>query len=310
MMKVIPALATAALLLTASASAPGAQEPDPNEAVRVFTSRITDGATKKEAGRAYYGRGNAYASLGNYEAAIADFSKVIELFPLSPSVYITRARICFWTSPPRYDQAAADLNKALELNPNASEAYDLLGDLAKIQNDYILALSLYGKAIATNPDYGDAYWDRGRVHQFRGEFTQAAADFRKTIQLLPTFEYPYLHLLLVTRLAKADDKAVAASFRAFIQANPSTEWVRTLSSFCLGQGKLDEAGILALAGNGKDAADVKARRAEAFFYLGVQRLIAGNRKGAEDFFIQALTTGRNWSLDVQALIALMQSGKL
>jgi len=303
-MKVIPALATAALLLTASASAPGAQEPDPHEAVRVFTSRITDGATKKEAGRAYYGRGNAYASLGNYEAAIADFSKVIELFPLSPSVYIVRA------SPPRYEQAAADLNKALELNPNASEAYDLLGDLAKIQNDYTLALSLYGKAIATNPGYGDAYWDRGRIHQFRGEFTQAAADFRKTIQLLPTFEYPYLHLLLVTRLAKADDKAVAASFLAFIQANPSTDWVRTLSSFCLGQGKLDEAGVLALAGKGKDAADVKARRADAFFYLGVQRLIAGNRKGAEDFFIQALTTGRKWSPDIQAFIALMQSGKL
>ena len=56
--------------------------------------------------------------------------------------------------------------------------------------------------------------------------------------------------------------------------------MRTLSNYCLGIGKCDEESLIIAANKGKDAKAVGYQLAESYFFMGIQRLVAGNRAGA------------------------------
>ena len=73
--------------------------------------------------------------------------------------------------------------KAIELNPNFAEAYSNRG-LAKYNlGDNQGAIVDYNKAIELNPNFADAYYSRGNSYQQLGEKQQALADFREASRL-------------------------------------------------------------------------------------------------------------------------------
>ena len=114
---------------------------------------------------------------------------------------------------------------------------------------------------------------------------------------------------MATRLARAGEPEAAAAFRVFVAAKESAAWVRSLSIYCLGPG--DEEALLLAANRGKDAKTVGYQLAEAYFFMGIQRLVAGNRAGMKDCFDQSSkANAKRYGFEIRALLAQMDGGKL
>ncbi|HXZ25367.1 MAG TPA: tetratricopeptide repeat protein, partial [Nitrospiria bacterium] len=172
------------------------------------------------------------------------------------------------------------------------------------------AIADYTKSIGIDPKRALAYYGRGIAYTGKGQFDLAIADFDKTIAMNPKHEYAYLRLLTATWLSKGKDDKAIGELRHFVAADPTESWVRTLSRYYLGMDNLNEQSVLAQAGKGKEA---KERLCEAYFFLGVKRLAAGNREGAADYFTKSVGTGETAATEYQsskALLELMKSKKI
>ena len=73
-------------------------------------------------------------------------------------------------------EAENDYNKAIEINPNFTEAYYNKGVLKEKSDDTKGALENYNKAIEINPQYADAYHNRGRLKVKSGDVEGAKQD--------------------------------------------------------------------------------------------------------------------------------------
>lgn len=86
-----------------------------------------------------------------------------------------------------YDHAIVNLTKAIELNPNFAEAYNNRGIAYRKEGDYDHAIDDYTKAIELKPDFAKAYNNRGNAYSDKGDYTRAIADYTKAIKLKPDF---------------------------------------------------------------------------------------------------------------------------
>ena len=68
-----------------------------------------------------------------------------------------------------YDSAIVDYTKAIELNPDYAEAYNNRGVAYHLKKEYDSAIIDFSKAIELNPDYAIAYNNRGRAYGVKGE---------------------------------------------------------------------------------------------------------------------------------------------
>jgi tetratricopeptide (TPR) repeat protein len=71
------------------------------------------------------------------------------------------------------------LNKAIEINPNYAEAYVNRGVLYFGQKKYELALSDYNKAIEINPNLAQAYLGRGGLYAILGQPEKVKIDLQQ-----------------------------------------------------------------------------------------------------------------------------------
>ena len=91
--------------------------------------------------RIYYNRGTLLGQLNRYEEAIADFDKVIAIFPGHELAYGNRATANYFLG--KYQAALYDYNNAIALNANNANSYygraltyRALGNFAAAQDDF------------------------------------------------------------------------------------------------------------------------------------------------------------------------------
>ena len=77
--------------------------------------------------------------------------------------------------PPRtrlgdYQGAIADYDRALELNPQFAQAYYNRGNAKRTLKDYQGAIADYDKAIELNPRFAQAYYNRGVAKSDLGNY--------------------------------------------------------------------------------------------------------------------------------------------
>jgi Tfp pilus assembly protein PilF len=85
------------------------------------------------------------------------------------------------------DEAIASLRRASELNPRLSDAFNDLGAAYMQREKWDLAIDAFRKALA-NPRYLNperAYVNLGNVYYIRGQYGQAAEEFRRLLDLYP-----------------------------------------------------------------------------------------------------------------------------
>ncbi len=84
-----------------------------------------------------------------------------------------------------YEKAVAHYTEAIDLNPEFTEAYANRGAAYDHKGKFDKAIEDYNKTIDLNPDYADAYYNRGNAYYRKGEFDTAIQNYTKAIELNP-----------------------------------------------------------------------------------------------------------------------------
>ena len=159
-------------------------------------------------------RALAYAALKNFDAAIGDLDKAIAMNPGFTVALMARgaARVAASAasaasaarnSEPGSDEAIlsarrsqneaalaiADFDSALSSNPMLIYAWFDKGNIFYQTEDFTSAIQCYSEAIATNPDFGQAYFNRGLSYLRIGDKQRAFSDLSKAGELgvLPSY---------------------------------------------------------------------------------------------------------------------------
>lgn len=157
----------------------------------------------------YNGRAIARLQKGDLDGSLADYEKVIELKPSLPSAFFGRGYFRYQRRD--FDRALADFNKAIELKPDYADAYvdrgivrglkgEIDGAIADIRkgatlNPQTVADTNRGKFtspitdlnqfISKNPSDARGYEMRGIIKLLQHKETEAAQDFKKSLDLEP-----------------------------------------------------------------------------------------------------------------------------
>ena len=89
------------------------------------------------------------------------------------------------------DEAIEDYTRAINLDPNYVEAYKNRGMAYRNKGDYDLAIEDFGKAIQLNPNFAEAYFSRGSIYVKKGDIDHAMEDFSTAIELKPDYAEAY-----------------------------------------------------------------------------------------------------------------------
>jgi tetratricopeptide (TPR) repeat protein len=96
----------------------------------------------------------------------------------------------------------SDFNKAIQINPEYAEAYSNRGNLYKDQKKWDLAVADYNKAIQINPEDALAYVGKGIVMLTTGNNQKAIQNLQKAAQLSKVQGNTELYELIMPILQK------------------------------------------------------------------------------------------------------------
>lgn len=182
-------------------------------------------------------RGKDQLSRKQYLEAAASFEAAVKLDPKLPAAYYYRGR-----SQTDNKLGLADLTKAIALKPDYAEAYYQRGLIHDLDSHAALALVDYNKAIQLNPRYIEAYMGRAVLYLLDHKGPQAIADYTKIIALRPDGDSYYMRgnsYLEIGQPAKAIPDLTKA-----IELDPTYYWSykrRAKAYFQLRKYKLAEA---------------------------------------------------------------------
>ena len=119
-----------------------------------------------------------------------------------------------------YNLAITNYTHAIELNPNFVDAYNNRGFVYNKIEDYDRAIADYTRAIELNPNYTLAYSNRGAAYWAIGDNKRAIADCTRAIELSPNYAEAYNNRGIAYRNQDGFERAIADYTRA-IELNPN-----------------------------------------------------------------------------------------
>jgi tetratricopeptide (TPR) repeat protein len=105
--------------------------------------------------------------------------------------------------------AIGRFDRAIAINPQYFQAYIERGNVKDAIHDYPGAIADYTSAISIDPKAAPAYYNRGTVLSQSGKHEAAIVDYKKAIAINP--QYPQAHLNLANELDDLNDVAGALS---------------------------------------------------------------------------------------------------
>jgi TolB-like protein/Tfp pilus assembly protein PilF len=121
------------------------------------------------------------------QRAIDAAHRALELDPGLADAHVALGKIHFYDW--EWENAEAQFKQARELEPTNSSAFWLSGRLASALGHAAQALQYYQEASALDPLYWAPYFDSGSIYEFRSQFAEAEAAFRKAEGLAPTLGF-------------------------------------------------------------------------------------------------------------------------
>ena len=85
----------------------------------------------------------------------------------------------------KHEEAIECYNKALEFNPQFANAYNNRGVAYAAQREYAQAIADCNEALKLNPQFADAYNNRGNIYAEKGDYDQAIKDHNNALELNP-----------------------------------------------------------------------------------------------------------------------------
>jgi tetratricopeptide (TPR) repeat protein len=151
-------------------------------AERYFDWAIEDGSglTDRQRLVALYGKGRVLSDNDeDYEGAIKYFDRALSLDPSCCQCLDQKGWAQF--SLEKYESAFASVDEALKICPENAHAWNNKGIYYYLQNeDYQKALECFDKAIESDPNFGDAWYDKYKAHLKLGQNREAEVALKKS----------------------------------------------------------------------------------------------------------------------------------
>ena len=211
-----------ALLLAGCATTPGGDEP---------LGKAED----------YYNLGVAYLSSGEPRRALPELTRAIEMAPRQAPYH--RALGLAYYFDRNLPEAVKALQRAVELDPKFADAFTDLGRAYLEQGDLARAEQALKAALANSfyPTPQVAHFTLGTVYEQRGRLEEAAAQFRRAVDVDPDFANAYNSLGRVY-LGQNKPALAVTSFEAASRLTPTVAVIqRNLGIAYFRAGKRSEA---------------------------------------------------------------------
>lgn len=170
----------------------------------VIKSRARD---SEQLALAYKQRGNAYFDARAYARAIADYTEALKVKPDFADAYFNRALArCQFT--PCQKGALEDIDRAIALKLDA-KFLTLRGWAHWLDGRGREAMRDLNAAIRLQPNHTDAYRKRAFIREKSLDLAGALADYRRAIELEPSFADTRFHLADTFSQAGLDDEALS-----------------------------------------------------------------------------------------------------
>lgn len=154
-----------------------------DEIIALLTDkRLKKESDKKKSAELYIWRGNTWYNKKEYAKAIADYTKAIEINPISEIALYNRG--IAWTAVEEYGNAIADYDNVIKINPKSASAYLNKASILRINKDYDKAILGYDEAIKIDSEYADAYYNRGLAKKENNvNLEESKKDFERYLEL-------------------------------------------------------------------------------------------------------------------------------
>jgi tetratricopeptide (TPR) repeat protein/serine/threonine protein kinase len=161
-----------------------------------------------------------------------------------------------------WDESIAAYRKATEINPRHALAYHNLGRVLRQKKEDDLAVAAFRKAIEVNPRLAPAYMELGLVFADGNQWEEAIAAYHKALEINPKYAASYCNLGLALRITKRLDESLAA-LRKAVEYDPKSAVV----NYNLGQTLREKKLFGEAAAAYRKAIDIDPQYAHAYFQL-------------------------------------------
>jgi len=231
----------------------------------------------------FINRGNAYQNKSDYDKAIQDYDQAIRLDSGSALAFNNRGSAYLHKGV--YDRAIQDYDEAIRLDGTSAPAFNNRGRANHFKEKYSEAITDYDQAIELDPDYPLAFYNRALARFDQGFYIASVPDFVRALQLDPSNPYRVIGLYLAKARAGDIDRESLASNAAKLNL---ARWPGPVVALYLGQVTPQ---AMVQATQDQDPGMQRERQCEAYFYLGEQLLIQGQRGEAARLFQATVATG-------------------
>jgi tetratricopeptide (TPR) repeat protein len=238
-------------------------------------------------------RAMALHNLGRQDEAFADVAKAIKLNPQYAGSYNTRGNVELYSFR-HYDDALADFNKAIDLSPRYASAYVNRALLKRETGDLGGAIEDLNKIIAIGSERAPAYLLRGCIKSDLFQFQDALLDFRKQLEVYPagvSAEVCWIRIWQI-RARQGELTEATGELADHLKNLPKSHfnrWPIPVERYLLD--KIPEAEVInSLKTYAPCPRLLKTELCEANYYMGMKRLLAGDKTGAATYFQQAIDT--------------------
>lgn len=130
-------------------------------------------------------RAEALLKMKQYKETMEDIDAVLAQNPEEETAILLRGKV---KEANGQEEAEADYQLVTEVNPFNEQAYLYLGQLFINQKKLTEAISLFDEAIELNPNFAEAYKERGRAKLLNGDKDGSVEDMKRSLELNPKDE--------------------------------------------------------------------------------------------------------------------------
>jgi tetratricopeptide (TPR) repeat protein len=156
----------------------------------------------------------------DYQKAHEDCSRVLAVMPKAAQILRARA-IIRWQHLRDFDGALADLNGLAKLQLKSAEPPFIIGAIHFGRRDYPPALTALKAAVAIRPDYAEAKWALAQIYLWQGKHEDALAELDPLVAQLPKGPPETLNVRGDVYRAMGELDEAAADYRRLIQLKPN-----------------------------------------------------------------------------------------
>jgi lipoprotein NlpI len=243
-----------------------------------------------KAGEAFFNRGIAKAAHDDLDGAIADYSQALQVDPTLSAAYYYRGLARH--SKGDLDGAIGDYNQAVQIDPKNAFAFFNRGLIRMQKDDIDGAVTDSTRALELDPKMIQSYYDRGLGRLAKGAVDGALSDMKTFCQQAPQdgyTDYARLYIWLIQtqqgQLAEANQELTAAMNGGW-NGKPD-DMVTRIGEYLLGQ--IGENDLVKASASSIPVKD-QGQRCEAWYFIGMRKLEAGDKDAAIDALQKCIAT--------------------